>query len=488
MEFPKITERECPLDEGELPEQPESDSEPDCLDADFAAANPGLCPVSNRLILSPERVGICLENGTSLQLRAFLSSTTMTELVADVTYASSDSDVLDVTATGLVTAVGVGSATITATYTTLSLTARSTITVLSGETCCADLTVSHALLLDNSLSMGNAFDANYSTLLTAAKQLANGLLADFTAGVDSSLVFSFSTFATLRQEIEDIQPTEYGTNLWSAVEAVLDVLRQTTADRRLLVIFSDGANRPLLSLEDQEALVNACADFKAAGGYIMCVGLRAYGDGYKLLKLLASGGFFLNVKSDVATAISNLNTMRRMVCVPSCEQAAESNIVPVMMSATLPSGVVAASSDDGAGFEPFNAFDDNPLVDWQSGSATMPQWISYQFDNRRTVKAYTLTGSGAATTPQAWEFQGSNDGLTWTTLDTQDVTLTPGTASRHELATPAHYAYYRLYVTETATPANKVAVLRLELNACSVTGIAAQTADANPLDDPEETY
>ena len=51
--------------------------------------------------------------------------------------------------------------------------------------------------------------------------------------------------------------------------------------------------------------------------------------------------------------------------------------------------------------------------------------------------------------PKDWQFQGSNDGSTWTTLDTQS---NQAFAQRFELKTyaianPGFYRYYRLNVT-----------------------------------------
>ena len=60
-----------------------------------------------------------------------------------------------------------------------------------------------------------------------------------------------------------------------------------------------------------------------------------------------------------------------------------------------------------------------------NGNAANPGptgWLRYDFGagNAQTVKRYTVVSADVANRdPKTWTFQGSNDGSTWTTLDTQ---------------------------------------------------------------------
>lgn len=487
MEFPNITEADCPLADGELPEQPDDETgNQDCSNPDFAAAHPGLCPVSNRLVLTPERSGACANSPTAIQFRTFLSNTTMTELTSGVVYASSDSSVVAVNASsGEGVALAEGVATITATYAAESLTATATVTVLSGSDCCALVTTTNAVLVDNSESMGNPFDSTYTTLLALAKAMATSYMGDLTAGVDTSLIYSFHTVATQRSAVSDITLTSNPTNLKAAVDAILPVLNGATTERKVLIIFSDGANRPLLTLEEQNALVNACMEFKQNGGLIICIGLRAAGDGYKLLKLLTSGGFFLNVVDEPATAITQMNVLRSLVCLPACLTDGTLNAIPEMTGASTPSGTASASSDDGFNVA-WMAFDGDDDTTWNSASAgPLPQSLIYQFPQARTIVAYGIIGSGLVTTPSEWTLAGSDDGSTWTTLDTQSGTFAQGELHRFDLDEAATYPYYRLRVTGTASPSNWTSVALLALYACRLGTFGAQVADPDALADVE---
>jgi hypothetical protein len=96
------------------------------------------------------------------------------------------------------------------------------------------------------------------------------------------------------------------------------------------------------------------------------------------------------------------------------------------------------------------AFDWNPGTKWLSSAVS---WLQYDFGsgNTQTIKRYTVTSADdvPARDPQNWQFQGSNDGSAWTTLDTQSNQTF---AARYQmntypLASPGAYRYYRLNVT-----------------------------------------
>lgn len=82
-----------------------------------------------------------------------------------------------------------------------------------------------------------------------------------------------------------------------------------------------------------------------------------------------------------------------------------------------------------------------------------PGWLRYDFGagKARTINRYTMTSADdvPGRDPKDWQFQGSNDGSTWATLDTRSD---QSFACRFQtvpygIATPGAYRYYRLNVT-----------------------------------------
>jgi hypothetical protein len=100
------------------------------------------------------------------------------------------------------------------------------------------------------------------------------------------------------------------------------------------------------------------------------------------------------------------------------------------------------------------AFDRNSLSQWlYAGPAGPTGWLQYDLGHTERVQRYSVTSSSDGKVvprdPKDWQFQASNDGSTWTTLDTQSDQVF---AERLELKTyaianPASYRYYRLNIT-----------------------------------------
>ncbi|MCM0756090.1 discoidin domain-containing protein [Desulfovibrio aminophilus] len=97
-------------------------------------------------------------------------------------------------------------------------------------------------------------------------------------------------------------------------------------------------------------------------------------------------------------------------------------------------------------------FDGDINTSWVGTTvSTMPQWVQYQLPAAKRAWKYRLYMSGnVAYSPHAWQLQGSNDGATWTTLDTQSG-QTWSAAGWKEYVVPeanrGSYLIYRLHIT-----------------------------------------
>lgn len=97
-----------------------------------------------------------------------------------------------------------------------------------------------------------------------------------------------------------------------------------------------------------------------------------------------------------------------------------------------------------------SAFDQNSATEWFYSGVS--GWLQYDLGHTEVVQRYTVISSSfdrVPRDPKDWQFQGSNDGSTWETLDTQSEQMF---AKRMELksynvASPAAYRYYRLNIT-----------------------------------------
>ncbi len=84
-------------------------------------------------------------------------------------------------------------------------------------------------------------------------------------------------------------------------------------------------------------------------------------------------------------------------------------------------------------------------------SFTRTGWAAYQLSAPVAVQRYQLASANDAPgrDPQDWQFQGSNDGQSWTTLDTRTGQSFAGrfTANTYDFTNSTAYGHYRLNIT-----------------------------------------
>lgn len=153
-----------------------------------------------------------------------------------------------------------------------------------------------------------------------------------------------------------------------------------------------------------------------------------------------ANGFTVTLDTNIS-----LNTLRNDSSIVTAPNIA----TPVMTNFTLPSGIVSSSSSRGAGFEAYQAFkQDGGATKWSSAGTTGT--LTYQFPTSKIIKRYIIRIDGNATEgPRNWTFEGSNDGTTWTVLDTATsyTFVASGAYVSSILANTTAYTYYRLNIT-----------------------------------------
>ncbi|WP_029893318.1 discoidin domain-containing protein [Desulfohalovibrio reitneri] len=129
--------------------------------------------------------------------------------------------------------------------------------------------------------------------------------------------------------------------------------------------------------------------------------------------------------------------------------------VPVMSANSQAGVTVTASSSRTPLTPPHGAFDsiggnDEGATYWNA-STTKNEWLQVAFPGATTINGYTIRskddGGNLSRLPHGFDFEGSDDGANWTTLDSQtSVVWESGGEKQFNLSSPARYKYYRLYV------------------------------------------
>jgi len=129
-----------------------------------------------------------------------------------------------------------------------------------------------------------------------------------------------------------------------------------------------------------------------------------------------------------------------------------STVIPVMTSNTSPKGRAFAKDSYSASYDPWNAFngyDDSEGYASANGSATNG-YLGYEFEQPIIIGEYLLRSPTAADTlqrmPKDWTFEGSNDGISWFVLDTQqNQTWTSVIQDKiYEIKYPKLFKMYRI--------------------------------------------
>lgn len=139
-------------------------------------------------------------------------------------------------------------------------------------------------------------------------------------------------------------------------------------------------------------------------------------------------------------------------CASGQVNAPDTSAIPVMTSNTAPSGVASASTVGVTAA--WNAFDGikafvtgNPAI-WTWQSTAIPAWIQYQFPAAKIITGYKIWSYSTGHAPKDFIFQGSNDGTTWTDLDTHtSIPWYTNEAKLFLFTNTTAYLYYRLYIS-----------------------------------------
>lgn len=169
-----------------------------------------------------------------------------------------------------------------------------------------------------------------------------------------------------------------------------------------------------------------------------------------------------------------------------------SNVLPAMTAATTSGVTITDSTGRGSPFEAWRGADQNNGTSFMS--ATTGGAFTWTIDlgsgNSATATGYAITEihaaewAGGARTPNAWTFEGSNDGSSWTTLDTRSGITAVAANNRvvYTFSNAVAYRYYRMNVPGKSGSIQGWAEFELLETGDMTLRPTAATITANPSD------
>jgi hypothetical protein len=180
--------------------------------------------------------------------------------------------------------------------------------------------------------------------------------------------------------------------------------------------------------------------------------------GYAVLRSTSSGGPYETVAANITggsytdTTVTNGTTYYYTV---TATNAAGTSANSPEDSATPDHPLVNVATGGTPNDSANNPANAKYVFDQNSGSYWFYRgvmgWLQYDLGHTETVQRYTVISSTdlIGRDPKDWQFQGSNDGVNWTTLDTQSGQAFPNRIQMHSytVASPGAYRWYRLNIT-----------------------------------------
>jgi hypothetical protein len=156
--------------------------------------------------------------------------------------------------------------------------------------------------------------------------------------------------------------------------------------------------------------------------------------------------------------------------------------IPPMTSANSPSPyIVSGSSQWSNEFAPFKAFDKDPRTRWSAQSGLSTGWLRIDCGVPKVFNKYRFLSSYYSSYPPlSWTIQGSNDGVSWQTVDTQtDFPYVPQ-KSWSPWVTFVNSVAYRYYMMDITASYSTSYLNIAELHFVESTSIDVSSGDYPP--------
>lgn len=141
------------------------------------------------------------------------------------------------------------------------------------------------------------------------------------------------------------------------------------------------------------------------------------------------------------------------------------------VSIGVASALITSDSSAGTSNNDDYAFDEDITKNWASGSGSFPHWIRIDLGSNKTVLEYGIYCNGPGPSnqdlnysPDDWIFEASNDGITWTVIDTQtNKGWTKPRWKYFTITSPQSYRYYQINISDNYGTGNVAQIGEIDL-------------------------
>ncbi|WP_340016437.1 hypothetical protein [Paenibacillus sp. FSL K6-1318] len=155
--------------------------------------------------------------------------------------------------------------------------------------------------------------------------------------------------------------------------------------------------------------------------------------------------------------------------IPDIPTVYSADVVDKMTNFAAPTGYVVSTDSDlnNGNYIAWKAFDDSESYGWLTKGGVLTGYLRVQVPIAKTIKAYRISSADNILLSNAseWSFEGSNDGISWTTLDTvKDKPFTiKGDSRMYYINNNNSYSYYQFNCTKNSGYSTQIGLGEVEL-------------------------
>jgi len=142
------------------------------------------------------------------------------------------------------------------------------------------------------------------------------------------------------------------------------------------------------------------------------------------------------------------------------------NIIPAMTSDNMNGFIITASSNSGASYLPFRAFDRNLSYYWAVSTSATTGWIACEFPTPKRIVKFTIRNRLDYSSPKAFTFEGF-DGTNWIVLFSSPANETPnwrdGEKREFLVNNDKEYKRYRVNVSQAQSAGRTIEINEIEM-------------------------
>ncbi len=158
---------------------------------------------------------------------------------------------------------------------------------------------------------------------------------------------------------------------------------------------------------------------------------------------------YLHYRLDLTAKSGSITQLAELRFTAAVATAPTTPVAPATTVELLPSGITA-HGENGTKEGVANLLDHATATKWLDFSGTT--WVQVSFATPRALEAYSLTSANDSPVrdPATWTLRGSNDGVTWTAIESRSSEVFASRFQERDFvltATSAAYLHYRLDMT-----------------------------------------